>query len=127
MSLKKTLLLKIKMSNFPLYDTLNKDFSKKDLTVKEKEEFLDKIENIDETGRDLVYALIRFYSNENEKDYSSDVLPYKGIRTETIKGKENLTWTFTDFPIKLRHILYKFIKMHSQSMEEDTVRRSTLP
>lgn len=115
------------MSNFPLYDSLNKDFSKKDLTVKEKEEFLNKIENIDETGRDLIYALIQFFHIENEKDFSSNVLPYKGIREETSKGKENLTWTFTDFPIKLRHILYKFIQMHTQSMEEDTVRRSTLP
>lgn len=114
------------MSNFPLYDSLNKDFSKKDLTVKEKEEFLNKIENIDKTGSDLVYALIQFYRIENEKDFSPNDLPYKGIREETSKGKENLTWNFTDFPIKLRHILYKFIQIHTQSMEEDTVRRSTL-
>lgn len=114
------------MSNFPLYDSLNKDFPKKDLTVKEKEEFLNKIENIDDTGRDLVYTLIQVYRSQNEKDISLDVLPYKGIREEIRKGKENVTWNFTDFPIKLRHILYKFIQMHTQSMEEDTVRRSTL-
>lgn len=114
------------MSNFPLYDSLNKDFPKKDLTVKEKEEFLNKIENIDDTGRDLVYTLIQVYRSQNEKDISLDVLPYKGIREEISKGKENVTWNFTDFPIKLRHILYKFIQMHTQSMEEDTVRRSTL-
>ena len=126
MSFNKTLLLKIKMSNFPLYDSLNKNFPKKDLTVKEKEEFLNKIENIDEAGRDLVYALIQFYRIENEKELPSNVLPYKGIREETSKGKENVTWNFTDFPIKLRHILYKFIQMHTQSMEEDTFRRSTL-
>jgi len=114
------------MSNFPLYDSLNKDFPKKDLTVKEKEEFLNKIENIDDTGRDLVYTLIQVYRSQNEKDISVDVLPYKGIREEISKGKENVTWNFTDFPIKLRHILYKFIQMHTQSMEEDTVRRSTL-
>jgi hypothetical protein len=114
------------MSNFPLYDSLNKDFPKKDLTVKEKEEFLNKIENIDDTGRDLVYTLIQVYRSQNEKDISLDILPYKGIREEISKGKENVTWNFTDFPIKLRHILYKFIQMHTQSMEEDTVRRSTL-
>jgi hypothetical protein len=126
MSFKKSLLLKINMSNFPLYDSLNKDFPKKDLTVKEKEDFLNKIENIDDTGRDLVYTLIQVYSSQNEKDISLDVLPYKGIREQTSKGNENLTWNFTDFPIKLRHILYKFIQMHTQSMEEDIVRRSTL-
>lgn len=114
------------MSNFPLYDSLNKDFPKKDLTIKEKEEFLNKIENIDDTGRDLVYALIQVYRIQNEKDLSLDVLPYKGIREQTSKGKENVTWNFTVFPIKLRHILYKFIQMHTQSMEEDIIRRSTL-
>lgn len=114
------------MSNFPLYDSLNRNLSKKDLTVKEKEEFLNKIENIDETGRDLVYALIQVYRIQNENDITLDILPYKGIREQTSKGKENVTWNFTDFPIKLRQILYKFIQMHTQSMEEDTVRRSTL-
>ena len=43
MSFKKSLLLKINMSNFPLYDSLNKNFPKKDLTVKEKEEFMSMI------------------------------------------------------------------------------------
>ena len=73
------------MSNFPLYDSLNKDFPKKDLTIKEKEEFLNKIENIDDTGRDLVYALIQVYRIQNEKDLSLDVLPYKGISEQTSK------------------------------------------
>ena len=115
------------MSNFPLYDSLNKDFPKKDLTVKEKEEFVSKIQDIDETGRDLVYALIQFYSIENEKKKLSEDLPYKGNRLVMSKSKENLTWSFTDFPIKLRHILYKFIKMHNQSMEEEKLRVLNTP
>lgn len=103
---------------------LNKEYPKKDLTVKQKEEFVTKIEKIDDTGRDLVYSLIQFYRIENEHEKLSDILPYKGIREVTSKkGKENLSWCFTDFPIKLRHILHTFIKMHVQSMEEEQSRQ----
>lgn len=105
--------------SFPLFDSLNKDLPKKDLSINEKEEFINKIQDIDSTGRDLVYALIQFYSISEEKIENSDELPYKGIKEKTAKGIHDLTWTFTDFPIKLRHILYKFIKIHTQSVEED--------
>ena len=105
--------------SFPLFDSLNKDLPKKDLSINEKEEFINKIQDIDSTGRDLVYALIQFYSISEEKIENSEELPYKGIKEKTTKGIHDLTWTFTDFPIKLRHILYKFIKIHTQSVEED--------
>lgn len=127
LSFKSLKLLKTKMSLFPLYDMLNKEYPKKDLTVKQKEEFVSKIEKIDDTGRDLVYSLIQFYRIENEHEKLSDILPYKGIREVTSKkGKENLSWCFTDFPIKLRHILHTFIKMHVQSMEEEQSRQDRL-
>jgi len=111
------------MSNFPLFDSLNKDLPKKDLTINEKEEFISKIQDIDNTGRDLVYALIQVYSISEENKNNFDELPYKGIKEERTKGVQDLTWTFTDLPIKLRHILYKFIKIHTQSVEEDQALR----
>jgi len=114
------------MSNFPLFDSLNKEIPKKDLTVKEKEEFVSKIQDIDFTGRDLVYALIQFYYMENENGKISDELPYKGKRYSLCKGKDDLTWSFTDFPIPLRHILHKFIKMHIQNMEEEEERQKNI-
>jgi hypothetical protein len=114
------------MSNFPLFDSLNKDLPKKDLTINEKEEFISKIQDIDNTGRDLVYALIQVYSISEENNKNFDELPYKGIKEERSKGVQDLTWTFTDFPIKLRHILYKFIKIHVQSVEEDQALREKI-
>ena len=123
LSFKSSTLLKTKMSNFPLYDNLVRDIPKKDLTVKQKEEFVSKIQNIDNKGRDLVFALIQFYRVENEAEDLTEDLPYKGVREEVKKGSGDLTWSFTDFPIKLRHILYKFIIMHVQSMEEDLARQ----
>jgi len=110
------------MSSFPLYDSLIKDIPKKDLLVKQKVEFMTKIKEVDDGGRDLVYALIQFYFIENEGNCSEN-LPYKGKREEVKKGKENLTWTFTDFPIKLRQILFKFVRMHVHNMEEEQARR----
>ena len=46
------------MSGFPLYDNLIKDLPKKDLSVKEKEEFIRNIKKINMDGRELVYVLI---------------------------------------------------------------------
>ena len=114
------------MSNFPLFDSLNKDIAKKDLTIKEKEEFISKIQDIDTSGRDLVYALIQIYHIENGKEKLSDELPYKGKIYSLCKGKHDLTWSFTDFPIPLRHILYKFIKIHTHSMEEEEERQKKI-
>lgn len=111
------------MSNFPLYDNLIKDIPKKDLTIKQKEEFITKIKDIDNKGRDLIFALIQFYQIENrDNDENSEDLPYNGIREDDEKGLENLTWSFTDLPVKLRYILYKFIIIHMQSMKEEQAR-----
>ena len=114
------------MSNFPLFINLNKDIPKKDLTIKEKEEFISKIQDIDTSGRDLIYALIQIYYMGNGKEKLLDELPYKGKRYSVCKGKEDLTGSVTDFPIPLRHILYKFIKIHTQSMEEEEERQKKI-
>jgi hypothetical protein len=79
---------------------------------------------IDDTGRDLVYALIQIYRIENEK--SADDIPYNGIKEKKGKCREDISWTFTDFPIKLRHILFKYVKMHTQSIEDDQIRTREL-
>ena len=53
----------------------------------------------------------------NVKENLSDELPYKGNRYSLCKGKEDLTWPFTDFLIPLRHLLYTFITIHTQSRD----------
>ena len=116
------------MSNFPLYNSLNKDIQKKDLSVREKQDFMSKIKNINNIGQELIYALIQFYYIENELDDENitDVIPYKGITSQNEESKSdncNITWIFTNFPIKLRHILYKFILLHTEKMEEENNRR----
>jgi len=115
------------MTNFPLYDSLSKDLPTKDLTVKQKEEFVDSIQNMDQNGKNLVYTLIQFYFMENEDDsLVEDELPYDGIRENGERGLKNLTWVFTDFPTPLRHILYKFSRMHLQNLQEERDRSEKL-
>lgn len=105
--------------NFPLYTNLSKDIPKKDLSVKQKEEFIEKISTIDDNGRDLVYVLIMFYANDHKNDHKNDKLPYDGIQEDYKKNLCNLTWNFSDFPQDLRHILYKFLKIHIKKRQED--------
>lgn len=113
------------MTTFPLYDSLIKDIPKKDLTMAQKEDFIQQIEIMDEAGKDLIYTLIQIYNIKNEATdgKSPDNLPYNGIQENLKKGKANLTWNFTEFPIPLRNILYKFVMLHIQKMSEESDRQ----
>uniref|UniRef100_A0A6C0LY39 Uncharacterized protein n=1 Tax=viral metagenome TaxID=1070528 RepID=A0A6C0LY39_9ZZZZ len=114
------------MSGFPLYDNLIKDLPKKDLSVKEKEQFIINIDNVDLNGQQLMYALVVvFYQHDISK--SEDAIPYSGSKEEIKKGVYNFCWVFTKFPIKLRHLLVKFVEMHldQQKREEKRVIQSS--
>ena len=114
------------MSNFPLYDNLIKDVQRKNLTIKECEDFIEKVLKIDNNGRELVYVLIQFYYGiENLK--TSGNLPYGGKKERHGKSSMNLTWDLAKFPQKLKQILYKFVSMHTKKMQEELVRPDELP
>ena len=114
------------MNNFPLYNSLITNIPTKDLSVKQKEEFIKKVQNIDSKGRDLIFALIQFYRIENNNKDIKNIIPYNGVSEVTKENTENLTWSLGDFPIKLRNILYKFIVMHMQTMEDDAKRNNVI-
>jgi hypothetical protein len=111
------------MTTFPLYDTLIKDINfKKDLSIEQKEEFIEKVEHIDDKGRDLIYALIQFHNIINKDESITSGVPYSGNIENVGKNSENISWVFTDLPIKLRHILYKFITIHMETLKETNSR-----
>jgi hypothetical protein len=115
------------MSGFPLYDNLIKDLPKKDLRVKEKEEFIQNIKRINMDGLELVYALILVYAGQNEKEDKTFHLPYKGIKEEEDdKGLHTFSWVYTQFPIKLRHLLSRFVTIHLKKQEEEATRISAV-
>ena len=108
--------------SFPLYDNLSKNILKRDITLKQKNDFLIKVGSINKTGRDLLYALVKFYHIHHEYDeVCSQNVPYNG------EYKNNaVTWDLLDIPVKLRHILYRFLIIHTKSMEEEYNRDSVI-
>ena len=57
------------MSNFPLYDNLFSEVdTNEDLSIKEKDDFIKMIKDIDQVGCELIYVLIRVYQLENTED-----------------------------------------------------------
>ena len=51
---------------------------------------------------------------ENTEDKSTFKIPYGGKYIKT-----DLKFDFNDLPNELKHILYKFIKIHTSTMEEE--------
>ncbi len=115
-----------KMSNFPLYDRLIRDIPNKNLTVKQHHEFLEKIPDINTHGRELLYVLIQCYNKDNGGGDASST-PYGGEVKRCGRNNVSVTWDLASFPHNLRQILYKFVVMHTEEMQEEMMRSETLP
>ena len=71
------------MSGFPLYDNLIKDLPKKDLPVKEKENFIKSISKINNEGCELIYVLIMVFAQQHKHE-NINIIPYNGIIVEKL-------------------------------------------
>ena len=105
---------KHKMSNFPLYDNLLTDISNTDLTTSQKDEFMKLVKNIDVDGIERIYVLIRMYQLENSEDKSTFKIPYGGKFV-----KNDIKFDLNELPNELKQLIYKFVKIHSSTMEEE--------
>jgi|688.fasta_scaffold1300291_1 hypothetical protein len=108
------------MSNFPLYDNLSSNITNNDLTVKQKDEFIKTVSEIDNDGAELIYALIRSYQLDKSDIKNTFILPFDGICVD-----KDIKFNLADFPIPLRQILYKFIKLHINSIKENSILQET--
>lgn len=95
-----------------VYDSLNKNIQDTDLKKDEKEEIIRTIENGKEEFCNAIFLLIY----EDFKRYSSDFdpndpykIPYAGIENN------GLEFRLPKFPLRLRRILFKFIKVMQQN------------
>ena len=105
------------MSSFPLYESMCQNLKNKDLTKKQKKDFLTKIQKIDDHGFELIYILIRMYENNNSKDIvGSYKLPYSGIYINV----NDVSFDLESFPVLLKQMLYKFIDIHLKTIEDKT-------
>ena len=89
--------------DFPLYTMLTQEkISKKDLPAAQKNSFIKKVTKLDKPGKELMYALIKYYHHQN----SDDMNLYDGLVTKTSAG-----FDFDSLPVELKHILLKFVLM----------------
>jgi len=103
--------------SFPLYDSLTKSIPKKDLSIKQKKDFITDIQIFDQDGIELIYALTRVYKLQNNDDTHNNSnfnLPYGGKFI-----KDDIKFDLDDFPIPLKRILYKFVSKHKKKMKEE--------
>jgi hypothetical protein len=120
--------------SFPLYNTLSKNLSQRDLTKAQKSELISQISQTDKDGHELLYALIKSYYNDHDtldrqkdgkdtKDKvneavspctNNNILPYSGEI-----GKDKMSFNLENFPKPLRQLLYKFLNLHQKKLKED--------
>jgi hypothetical protein len=109
------------MTKFTLYDTLNTEILKKDLTSIQKTKLIEIISKLDLHGNELIYALIKQHSMN---DKTCEDL-YKHSRKNTRNANCDMSWNLTDLPIHLRQILYKFACLEEERITEVETRINT--
>lgn len=102
------------MSSYPFYDSFSNKAKDKDLTNKQKTDFIKKINKVDTAGLELIYAIIKVHEIKNSNTLLYNNIPYEG----TYENKQ-LQFDLEKFPNKLKQILNKFITMHLKKMKED--------
>ena len=63
-----------------------------------------------------MYVLIRVYQLENTDDKSTFKLPFGGKYI-----KDDIKFDLNELPNKLKHMLVKFVDIHSKKIEEETI------
>ena len=98
---------------FPLYDLYTKKLSKRDLSKKQKDDFVSKVKELDQKGKELLFMLIKVYHIEttSTNDY---YLPYNGK-----ENRKNISFDLEEFPKELKQLLYRFVKDHLKTMKND--------
>lgn len=95
----------------PVYDLIKSQLenvdTSTDLTDEEKQNLVQSIVNIDKTGSELIYCIIRSYEHECDGDTT---IPFNGKIQ-----KSGIRFELDAFDTKLKHILKRFVEMHYSS------------
>lgn len=98
---------------FPLYTSLSKNLPSKDLSAKEKKTLIDNISKLDFEAQEIIFVLIKSYYTDNEKNQKFNI-PYNGQIYNN-----RIDFDLEKFPIKLKHIIKKFLFLHEKKIAED--------
>ena len=97
--------------NFPLYQDLLKNCDDEKLTEDEKGELIKKIKKLDDSGHELVYALIRSYQLQHENTFGN---PY-----DSKILKLGMKFDLEKIPNKCCKMLITFCDKHLDKMKEE--------
>lgn len=113
------------MNGLDLYKSLILNVSKKDLSLSEKKDFMNKIVNCDNEGHFLLYSLIKnyFIQNSKERDTSASslIIPYNGK-----KNDNKIDFNLLDFPNELKQLIYKFLVLHTKKIQVDNEKQQSV-
>ena len=92
----------------PVYSLIKSQLNdeKIDLTDAEKQNLIQDLINMDKSGLELVYCIIRSYDNDQGGD---NTLPFNGKIQ-----KSGIRFELDTFDIQLKCMLKKFIELHHQ-------------
>jgi putative cell wall-binding protein len=105
---------------FPLFQTVLKQTEgideNEDMTNQEKLELAEKISKLDKPGHEYIYAIIRNYQLEFDKEDFED-LPYK-VRVK----KSGYKWEMQKLPKRLLIMIRHFVHLHLEKIKEESQR-----
>lgn len=93
--------------SYQLYYTLNTNLQTSDLKKNEKEELLNVIKNMSDLQSKKALFLLICEHAKNEQVLYNNVIPYDGVEIK----EDSVQFNLAKMPIKLRRIIYKFIKI----------------
>lgn len=112
------------MANLPLYDILLTQVKHLDidLTIEEKKECCNMITTLDTQGCENIYLLMRVHNIKDQGDINLFTTPYGGVEVTKQASCADLKFNLDNLPITLKHMIYKFCKIHIQKMKEESER-----
>jgi hypothetical protein len=108
--------------SFTLYQTLDVNIPNRDLTAAQKNKLIKITGTLDDTGKEMIYALIKYHNMNIAKINNEN---YNQTRIEKSNDMTDISWDLSNIPIHLRQILYKFACLEEKRLEEITERHNT--
>lgn len=106
---------------FPLFDTIYKQTEGKNTNIsyEDRLQLSEQIKTLDASGHEHIYAIIRYYQLEIEKDCYDD-LPYN-VRV----NKTGLKWEMQKLPSRLIVMIQHFVDLHLKTLTEENQRNTS--
>lgn len=96
-----------------LYKLFNCDLPKDDLAIKEQNTLIKAINNLDNENQKLLFLIIYEHYIQSFHRQSTglayDMMPYNCTASQGSGENKNISFTISELPISLKHIIVKFI------------------